>query len=128
MYIPERTGVGQNEAETPMSDTNTQTAKPTRETYDPLQLAYETLNRALFENTLPNCLITLQRRRQTYGILWVTFSRADGLTDEIVSTLHFRDRPITGPRHLAHEMVHSGSTIWASWSGAVTTTQNGRRR
>ena len=67
MYIPERTGVGQNEAETPMSDTNNQTSKPTRETYDPLQLAYETLNRALFENSLPNALITLQRRKRTYG-------------------------------------------------------------
>src|SRR6185436_17262597 len=96
MYIPERAGLGQSKAETPMSDTNTQTAKPTRETYDPLQLAYDMLNRALFENSLPNCLITLQRRRHTYGyFVGDRFARADGaITDEIaLNPSHFRDRP-----------------------------------
>lgn len=36
--------------------------KPTRETYDRLQQAYEHFNRALFGGTLPNALITLQAR------------------------------------------------------------------
>lgn len=111
MYIPERAGVGQSEAETPMSDTNTQTAKPTRETHDdPLQLAYETLNRALFENSLPNALITLQRRRGTYGyFVGDRFGRPDGvLTDEIaLNPSHFRNRPVPEVlATLAHEMVH----------------------
>ena len=35
-----------------MSDSNTQSIKPTRETYDPLQQAYENLNRSLFEGEL----------------------------------------------------------------------------
>jgi SprT-like family len=93
-----------------MSDSNTQTSKPTRETYDPLQLAYETFNRALFDNTLPNCLITLQRRRRTYGYFCADrFGRSNGeLTDEIaLNPSHFRDRPVEEVlATLAHEMVH----------------------
>ena len=93
-----------------MSDSNTQASKPTRETYDPLQLAYETFNRALFDNTLPNCLITLQRRKRTYGYFCGDrFGRADGaLTDEIaLNPTHFRDRPVEEVlATLGHEMVH----------------------
>ena len=93
-----------------MSDSNTQSIKPTRETYDPLQQAYETLNRSLFEGELPNCLITLQRSKKSYGYFCGDrFGRADGtLTDEIaLNPTHFRDRPQEEVlATLAHEMVH----------------------
>ena len=93
-----------------MSDSNTQSIKPTRETYDPLQQAYETLNRSLFEGELPNCLITLQRSKKSYGYFCGDrFGRADGtLTDEIaLNPSHFRDRPQEEVlATLAHEMVH----------------------
>jgi predicted SprT family Zn-dependent metalloprotease len=93
-----------------MSDTNSQPVKPTRETYDPLQQAYETLNRALFEAALPNCLISLQRHKQSYGYFCGDrFGRADGtLTDEIaLNPSHFRDRSQEAILStLAHEMVH----------------------
>jgi hypothetical protein len=83
---------------------------PTRETYDPLQLAYETLNRALFENSLPNALITLQRRRGTYSyFVGDRFARPDGaVTGEIaLNPSHFRNRPVAEVlATLAHEMVH----------------------
>ena len=93
-----------------MSDSNTQSVKPTRETYDPLQQAYENLNRSLFEGELPNCLITLQRSKKSYGYFCGDrFGRADGtLTDEIaLNPSHFRDRPQEEVlATLAHEMVH----------------------
>ncbi|MBI1181515.1 MAG: sprT domain-containing protein [Alphaproteobacteria bacterium] len=93
-----------------MSDTNNPAFRPTRETYDPLQQAYENLNRALFENTLPNCLITLQRSKRSYGYFCGDrFARPDGqLTDEIaLNPSHFRDRPQEEVlATLAHEMVH----------------------
>ena len=93
-----------------MSDTNIQSVKPTRETYDPLQQAYENLNRSLFEGELPNCLITLQRSKKSYGYFCGDrFGRADGtLTDEIaLNPTHFRDRPQEEVlATLAHEMVH----------------------
>jgi predicted SprT family Zn-dependent metalloprotease len=93
-----------------MSDSNIQSVKPTRETYDPLQQAYETLNRFLFEGELPNCLITLQRTKKSYGYFCGDrVGRADGtLTDEIaLNPSHFRDRPQEEVlATLAHEMVH----------------------
>jgi predicted SprT family Zn-dependent metalloprotease len=93
-----------------MSDSNIQSIKPTRETYDPLQQAYENLNRSLFEGELPNCLITLQRSKKSYGYFCGDrFGRADGtLTDEIaLNPTYFRDRPQEDVlATLAHEMVH----------------------
>jgi predicted SprT family Zn-dependent metalloprotease len=93
-----------------MSDSNTQSVKPTRETYDPLQQAYENLNRSLFAGELPNCLITLQRSKKSFGYFCGDrFGRADGtLTDEIaLNPSHFRDRPQEEVlATLAHEMAH----------------------
>ena len=84
--------------------------KPTKETYEALQKAYEVLNKGLFESKFPNCLITLQRRKRSYGYFCGNrFSREDGqLTDEIaLNPSHFRQRPIQEVlATLAHEMVH----------------------
>ncbi len=110
MHIPERNGDGRSEAENAHVRLNTQSIKPTRETYDPLQQAYENLNRSLFEGELPNCLITLQRSKKSYGYFCGDrFGRADGtLTDEIaLNPTYFRDRPQEDVlATLAHEMVH----------------------
>lgn len=43
--------------------------KPTVKTYAELQLAYDTFNARLFDGQLPECLITLQREKRTYGYL-----------------------------------------------------------
>ena len=84
--------------------------KPTKETYDVLQKAYEVFNKALFSSELPNCLITLQRRKRSYGYFCGNrFAREDGqLTDEIaLNPSHFRERPVQEIlATLAHEMVH----------------------
>ena len=86
------------------------TIKPTKETYDQIQQAYDYLNRALFKSELPNCLITLQRRNRTYGYFsGDRFGRSDGLvTDEIaLNPRHFHNRPVTEVlATLAHEMAH----------------------
>jgi len=86
------------------------TIKPTKETYDQIQQAYEFLNRALFKGELPNCLVTLQRRNRTYGYFsGDRFGRSDGLvTDEIaLNPRHFCNRPIKEVlATLAHEMAH----------------------
>ncbi len=59
---------------------------------------------------MPNCLITLQRSKKSYGYFCGDrFGRADGtLTDEIaLNPTHFRDRPQEEVlATLAHEMVH----------------------
>lgn len=84
--------------------------RPTKETYDQLQQAYEHLNRNLFQGALPNCLITLQRRKRSYGYFAADrFGRTDGsVTDEIaLNPSHFRSRPVAEVlATLGHEMVH----------------------
>lgn len=84
--------------------------KPTKETYDTFQQAYDAFNRSLFKSELPNCLITLQRRKGTYGYFSAErFGREDSyVSDEIaLNPSHFRDRPVKEIlATLAHEMVH----------------------
>jgi hypothetical protein len=86
------------------------TIEPTKETYDQFREAYEYLNRTLFNGELPNCLITLQRSKSSYGYFCGDrFGRADGLvTDEIaLNPRYFHDHPIIEVLStLAHEMVH----------------------
>ena len=67
-------------------------------------------NRALFDGQLPNCLITLQRSKRSYGYFCGDrFGRTDGLvTDEIaLNPRYFHVRPVEEVLStLAHEMVH----------------------
>lgn len=86
------------------------TLKPTRETYDRLQQAYEHFNKALFDGTLPNALITLQRRKGTFGFFaGRKFSNDAGQpADEIaLNPQGFADRDLPDIlATLVHEMVH----------------------
>jgi len=86
------------------------TIEPTKETYDRFQEAYAYFNRALFEGQLPNCLITLQRSKSSYGYFCGDrFGRTDGLvTDEIaLNPRYFRERRVEQVLStLVHEMTH----------------------
>jgi hypothetical protein len=83
---------------------------PTQETATQFQTAYDYLNRHLFDNKLPGCLITLQRQRSSYGYFSADrFDRKDGQrTDEIaINPQHLRCRSIVESLStLAHEMKH----------------------
>ena len=97
-------------AQTPTQELSALSIKPTKETYDRLQQAYEHFNKALFGGTLPNALITLQRRKGTFGYFaGARFRHEDGRqADEIaLNPATFIERPvkeILGT--LVHEMVH----------------------
>ena len=103
--------------------------EPTKETYDQFQEAYEYLNRALFNGQLPNCLITLQRSKSSYGYFCGDrFGRTDGLiTDEIaLNPRYFHDRPARKccpPSPTKWRIC--GSTIAASPAVAAITIANG---
>lgn len=60
---------------------------PTRTNYDYYQRAYDHFNAALFGDSLPRCLITLQRNRKAYGYFhskrWAQPGRLEAQTDEI---------------------------------------------
>src|SRR5690349_18976322 len=76
-------------------DPAAQTIKPTKETYERLQQAHEYFNKALFGGTLPNALITFQRRKGTFGYFaGGRFQNETGQeADEIaLNPMHFASR------------------------------------
>lgn len=84
--------------------------RPTRETYERLQQAYDHFNKTLFDGTLPNALITLQRRKKTFGYFaGARFAREDGRkADEIaLNPASFHERSVNEIlATLVHDMVH----------------------
>ncbi len=84
--------------------------KPTPETHESLQWAFDFFNWTLFDRSLPNCLITLQRRGRTFGYFHHDrFVRDDGTAcDEIaLNPQHFQARgDVEVLSTLLHEMVH----------------------
>jgi len=44
--------------------------KPTKDTYTQLDRAYSYFNACLFNDTLPPCVMTLQRKKGAYGYFW----------------------------------------------------------
>lgn len=97
---------------------------PTQHTYQTLQEVYHHFNRELFEGKLPECLITLQREKSTYGYFSAQrFVHREGLgmTDEIALNPSYfaivEVREIL--QTIAHEMVH----LWQHHFG-----DPGRRR
>ena len=84
--------------------------KPTAETYAELQRAYDTFNTELFDGELPECLITLQRKKKTYGYFHAErFANKQGdKTHEIaLNPTYFAVVPLVEiMQTLAHEMAH----------------------
>lgn len=84
--------------------------KPTKETYDRLQQAFDHFNRALFCGTLPNPLFTYQRRRNTVGYFSpAKFARADGTKADEIALNPTLCAAMLLPEmmaFMAHDMVH----------------------
>ena len=84
--------------------------KPTKETYNEMQVAYEFFNENLFCDSLPNCLITLQREKRTLGYYSPDrfVNKSQIKTDEIaMNPSYFSIRSIEETLStLVHEMVH----------------------
>jgi hypothetical protein len=84
---------------------------PTRITYNGFTAAYDFFNRELFENRLPHCLITLQRRARTYG--YFSYKRfGDRQQQEVTDEIALNPVPFktmnteTILATLSHEMLH----------------------
>lgn len=92
--------------------------RPTHETYEAFQYAYQHFNLAIFEGELPHALITLQRKGRSFGYFSPKrMTREDGKTcDEIaLNPVHFRDRgDLVTLSTLVHEMVH----LWQAHFGS----------
>jgi predicted SprT family Zn-dependent metalloprotease len=86
--------------------------KPTQQTYEELQVAYDHFNEALFDGSLPPCLITLQREKKTYGYFSAErFVHANGTrTDEIaMNPAYFAVCP---PEEIMQTLVHEMAHLW----------------
>lgn len=86
--------------------------KPTQQTYEELQVTYDHFNEALFDGSLPPCLITLQRKKKTYGYFSAErFVHANGTrTDEIaMNPAYFAVYP---PEEIMQTLVHEMAHLW----------------
>ena len=91
--------------------------KPTEESYNELQTAYDYYNAVLFSSALPACLLTLQRKE--YRVLGYfspsRFGSQKGRTDELaMNPMHIHSRDADESLStLVHEMVH----VWQEHFG-----------
>jgi SprT-like family len=85
--------------------------KPTTETYSELQQAYDAFNDALFDGKLPECLITLQREKSSYGYFCpnrFTNLAGDQVDEIALNPTYFAVIPLIEiMQTLVHEMTHA---------------------
>lgn len=85
-------------------------SSPTETAYDELQIAYNHFNDQLFGGSLPNCLLTLQREKKTYGYFSAKrfVNKSGDTTDEIaMNPSYFAVCPIEEiMQTIVHEMCH----------------------
>jgi SprT-like family len=92
-------------------DENNEILSPTEEAYGSFYEAFRIFNEALFEGELPDCLITMQRSKRSYGYFAgerFGHRRGTEIVDEIAldprTFINRTDREIVST--LVHEMVH----------------------
>lgn len=92
--------------------------KPTQQAYAELQQAFDHFNARLFDGQLPDCLLTLQREKHTYGYFSKSrFIGRDGRRiDEIaLNPSYFAVVPLVEiMQTIVHEMAH----LWQHHFGA----------
>ncbi len=94
--------------------------KPTKETYTEFQTAYDFFNKELFDNQLPDCLITYQRKAKTKGYF------ADGrfentengeIIDEIAMNPDYFGGGEHSPKTILSTLVHEMCHLWQKYHG-----------
>jgi predicted SprT family Zn-dependent metalloprotease len=95
------------------------TPTPSAQTYVPLLTAFSHFNSTLFRNALPDCLITLQRKANTYGYFSpnkFTAIGGDAQADEIaLNPAHFR---VCTPKDVCSTLVHEMVHLWQEHFGS----------
>jgi predicted SprT family Zn-dependent metalloprotease len=84
---------------------------PTAQTYGAFESAYAHFNKELFDQQLPLCLITMQRRKHAYGYFsgdrFAKAGRPNEVTDEIAMNPTYFILPVRETLStLVHEMAH----------------------
>jgi hypothetical protein len=94
--------------------------KPTNETYSEFQTAYDFFNRELFNNQLPDCLITYQRKAKTKG--YFADSRFENtengtIIDEIAMNPDYFSGEDISPKTILSTLVHEMCHLWQKYHG-----------
>lgn len=92
-------------------------AKPTFQAYDELQKAYDFFNRRLYGDTLPDCLLTLQRKKAAVLGYFSPkrFTSVEGETDELaMNPAHFHIKSI---EDVLAVLVHEQAHVWQQHHG-----------
>lgn len=84
---------------------------PTKDFYDFLQELYQVFNKELFDNSLPNCLITVQRRKRVMGYFsanrWVNNDKEIKVHELALNPTYFASCVfIELFQTIVHEMCH----------------------
>ncbi|RBA25503.1 SprT-like domain-containing protein [Herminiimonas fonticola] len=86
--------------------------KPTNDFYGQLQYAYEHFNRTLFDRALPECLITVQREKNTMGFFsplrWSSTSASD-VHEIALNPIYFANRKVI---EIFQTLVHEQCHLW----------------
>ena len=106
---------------------------PTTRQYSAFQHAYAVFNSELFGDTLPDCLITMQRQAHCCGYFSAdqfTSPNGQATTDEIASTRNISPRMgfCMACKPWCMRWYISGSITTASRAGGAITMPNGPRR
>jgi predicted SprT family Zn-dependent metalloprotease len=90
----------------------------TSEEYDSLAQAYGWFNEKLFQNELPDCLITLERSRSAYGYFWhQKFIKRHGTKYSHQIALNPDAFPHRKDRHILSTLVHEMVHLWQAEFG-----------
>jgi hypothetical protein len=92
-------------------------------TYTSLSMAYDFFNMELFSGALPPCLITVQRRKGSFGYFsgerFQNTANQEEITDEIaLNPTHFATRP---PEEVLSTLVHEMVHLWQHHFGSAPT-------
>ena len=89
---------------------------PTTHTAAILQEAFDSANKALFQDTLPACMILVHRKGKAHGYFWAQQFQRIGSDDVIDEIALNPDSMSRNPRivlsTLVHEMVHLWQFTW----------------
>ena len=102
--------------------------------YSGFQRAYDYFNRKLFDGTLPQVLVTLQRKPKMRGYFWAQQFQGRAATATTTDELALNPDHFTGRTDkeilstLVHEMAHVWQQQFGKQAGGGITIWNGRSR
>jgi len=90
---------------------NSKKSKPTNCAYSELQYAYDFFNKRLFEGILPDCILTFQREKRTFGYFsrkrWIAADNHEVIDEIALNPAYFAPYPTEEiMQTLVHEMAH----------------------